>query len=211
MKNPKTSRLKEIAGTKTELRLLPADRGFLRDLARLNILSDDLAAKHHYTHLKGGATRSLNRLEAAGLITSKKLHIPGQAPSRIYQFSSQAVARAWGGALPVTGAKRNDLHELISSRLYYELGQPQDFRLAADFTRSDIVAVGSCRPDAIYTDTSTGELVAVEADSGHYSKKQIMEKVAKWNAVGISNIAWGQPTGAADRVPKLDSLRLFKI
>lgn len=211
MKNPKTSSLKRIAGTTKELRLLPADRVFLRDLARLNILSDDLASKHHYNHLKGGSARSLNRLEEAGIITSKKLHIAGQPPTKLYQFSNQAVARAWGGALPVIGAKRNELHELISSRLYYELGQPQDYRLAADFTRSDIAAVGSCRPDALYTDPGSGELVAVEADSGHYTKKQIMEKISKWGAVGISNIAWGQPARAAARVPEFEGLKMFKM
>lgn len=211
MKNPRTANLKRIAGTSEGFRLLPADRVFLHDLARLNILSDDLAARNHYAHLKGGATRSLNRLEAAGLIVGKKLHIPGQVTIRIYQFRNQAVARAWGGALPVIGAKRNELHELISSRMYFELGEPDDFRLAADFSKSDVSAFGSCRPDALYTDSATGELVAVEADSGHYSKKQIVDKLSRWQAVGIGRIAWGQPSRAMDRVPQLENLKLLKF
>lgn len=211
MKNPHTRRLKELAGTRTEFRLLSADREFLRDLARVHLLSDDLASKHHYTHLKGGATRSLDRLEAAGLLEKKTLRVPGQAPVHTYQFANEAIARAWGGALPVTGAKRTDLHELISSRLYYELGRPQDFRLAADFTPGDITAVGGCRPDALYTDTDTGELVAVEADSGQYTRRQILEKMARWNAVGLSRQVWGQPTYASSRVPTLENVAVYRL
>jgi len=211
MANPSTKRLMNVAGTGRELRLLAADREFLRDLSRVNLLSSDHAANYHYTHLKGGATRSLKRLESAGLIEGKTLLIAGKPPVKIYQFSSRAMARAWGGSLPITGAKRNELHELITSDLYFKCGRPPDYRLAADFDDIDISVVGGCRPDALYTDTLTGELVAVEADSGHYTKRQILQKIANWESVGLNRIVWGQPAGATARVPSLQNILLHRF
>jgi len=209
--NPKTNRLKRIAGATIEIRLLAADRVFLKDLSRVNLLSTDHAAKYHYAHLKGGADRSLKRLEAAGIIKSKILGFSDRPPVKIYEFSSKAMARAWGGSLPITGAKRNDLHELITSDLYLKLDRPADYRLAANFTKADISAVGGCRPDALYTDTTTGELVAVEADSGHYSKHQIIKKIAAWESVGLNRIVWGQPQHAAARIPVLAKISVYQF
>lgn len=209
--DPHTTSLKRLAGTKTELRLHAADRQFLRDLARVNILSNDQAAKHHYGHLKGGATRTLKRLEAAGLIQGKTIHIPGRSSQRIYQFADRAIAQAWGGQLPVIGAKRNELHELIASQLYFDRGRPSDYRLAANFTDSDIAAVGGCRPDALYSDPETGELVAVEADSGQYTRHQILHKIARWESVGLNRFVWGQPHYVSARVPNLENISLHRF
>lgn len=213
MRNPSTKRLTKLAGTGTgsKLRLLAADRAFLRDLARVNLMSNEMAAKHHYSHLKGGCERSLARLEAAGLIKSKILRVPCRPTLKIYQFANSRIASAWGGALPVTGAKRNDLHELLSSHIYFAADRPADFRLAADFTANDIAAVGGYRPDALYTDSDTGELVACEANSGHYSKSQIVKKLASWKLAGINSFAWGQPARSIDRVPEIDGLKMFKF
>ncbi len=96
MRSPKTSTLIRRAGSHIPLRLLPADRAFLRDLARLQILSAELADRHHYAHLKGGCRRSLGRLEAAGLITRRNLGVAGASPATLYQFASDSVARAEG-------------------------------------------------------------------------------------------------------------------
>lgn len=211
MKEPSTKRLTKLASTKQPFRLLAADRAFLRDLGRVNIISNDMAKKYHYGHLKGGCERSLARLEAAGLIESKKLHLAGRAPLKTYQFANLKQARLWGGSLPVTGAKRNEMHELITSRLYFETGKPADFRLAYKFSNADIATVGGCRPDALYTDASTGALVAVEADGGNYSRKQIIEKLARWNSVGIKHSVWGQPSYAVARVPALQNISIYRF
>ena len=69
-KNPKTVRL---TGNQATNRLPAAGRGFLKDLARLYLLSSDLADRHNYGHLKAASTRSLSRLDAAGLTTGKSL------------------------------------------------------------------------------------------------------------------------------------------
>lgn len=71
---PKTSRLIRLAGSKVSLRLSEADKSFLKDLATLQLISSDLADQNHYAHLKGASGRSLERLEKAGLISSKRLH-----------------------------------------------------------------------------------------------------------------------------------------
>ena len=209
--NPKINRLKRLAGCTAEIRLHAADREFLKDLSRVQLLSSDLAAKHHYPHLKGGATPSLARLEAAGLIRSKTLGFTDRKPTKIYEFSSKAMARAWGGSLPIIGAKRNELHELITSDLYFKCGRPADYRLAAQFTDRDISRVGQHRPDALYTDAATGELVAVEADAGNYRKHQIIKKLAAWDSVGLKRIVWGQPLSMPRIVPSLDNITLHRF
>jgi len=200
-----------IAGSTTAIRLLAADRAFLCDLSRVNLLSSDHATKHHYTHLKGGATRSLDRLVVAGLLKKKTLGIAGRPPVKIYQFATLDIAGEWGGSLPITGGRRNELHELIVSDLYFKTGRPADFRLAVRFTDLDIKAVGGCRPNALYTDSSTGELVAVQADSGNFRKRQILKKLAAWEAAGLRHIVWGQPLSTARSVPSLNNITLHRF
>ena len=51
-------------------------------------------------------------------------------------------------------------------------------------------------PDAIYTD-SNSQIVLVEADSGNYTKSQILAKQAAWR--GIRTV-WGQPSKASTRI-----------
>jgi hypothetical protein len=113
---PKTARLIRLAGTNANVRLSVADREFLKDLSKVQLISSDLADKNHYSHLKGASGRSLDRLEKAGLISSKTLYQAKAAPIKTYQFADRSIAGAYGGKLPVTGAKRTDLHELMSSR-----------------------------------------------------------------------------------------------
>lgn len=210
--NPKTARLIRLVGTNTNIRLSAADRSFLKDLSRVQLISSDLADKNHYAHLKGLSGRSLDRLEKAGLIISKQLYQPGAALVKSYQFANKSIAGAFGGKLPVTGAKRTDLHELITSRAYFALGRPGTFKLATEFSKAEIALCGSMRPDAIYTDTTTGEMVAVEADSGHYSQSQIKAKVAKWRAAGLNRQVWAQPMHSRSaQVPPLPGISVMRL
>lgn len=209
---PKTSRLIRLAGSETSIRLSDADKSFLKDLSRVQLISSDLADKNHYSHLKGASGRSLERMEKAGLITSKQLHQKNGVPLKIYQFADKSIAGAFGGKLPVTGAKRTDLHELMTSRAYFELGRPDTFKLATHFSKGEIAACGSMRPDAIYTDTSTGEMVVVEADSGNYNKKQIKDKVARWRAAGLTKQVWAQPSHTRSaQVPPLPGINVMRL
>jgi len=211
VRNPKTSSLLRHADTGVSVRLLEADRSFLRDLSKVQILSTDLADQHHYGHLKGRSTRSLGRLEAAGIITSKSLYVAGEKPTTVYQFANEAVARAYGSSLPVTGAKRTDYHELMTSRSYFALGRPDDFRLAAHMTHDEINLCRDTRPDALYTDPTTGELVVVEADSGHYTQKQINDKMEKWSSAGLRQV-WAQPArGVSANVPAATGVDVLRL
>jgi hypothetical protein len=213
-RNPKTARLIILTGTDANLRLTAADREFLKDLSRVQLISSDLADKNHYAHLKGASGRSLQRLERAGLLSSKLLYQRGVAPIRIYQFADRSIASAFGGRLPVTGAKRTDLHELMASRAYFGLGRPASFKLASEFTKDEIAMCGSLRPDALYTDASTGETIVVEADSGQYSQKQINAKVVRWRAAGLTKQVWAQPMQSCSRrvhVPSLPGIEVMRF
>jgi len=211
---PKTARITRLAGTNANIRLLAADREFLKDLSRVQIISSDLADKHHYSHLKGSSARSLERLEKAGVIQCKILYQAKAAPIKTYQYANKYVAGAFGGRLPITGAKRTDLHELMVSRAYFELARPESFRLAVDFSKEQIASCGSLRPDAIFTDSTTGETVVVEADSGHYSQKQINDKVSRWRAAGLTRQVWSRPMQSNSRsiqVPALPGIDVFRF
>jgi len=210
LKNPRTSRVIKLNSlTPRSLRLSPADRNFLRDLARVQIISHDLAGQHHYSHLKAGADRPLDRLRKAGILKTKTLHVSGNPSVRTYEFASTAMAKAWGGKCPVTGAKRTDLHELITSRLYFELGRPDDFRVAANFTKEDLSACGAIRPDAMYTHED--QRVMVEADSGQYTRAQIIEKIALWKSFGLHQQVWGQPLSASVDIPRDSLIKVIRF
>lgn len=212
MNNPRTARLLKITnGAPLTLRLTDADRSFLCDLARVQIISNDLASKHHFAHLKGGSERPLARLVNAGILQSKVLHAPASLPIHIYEFASDAVAKAWGGSRPITGAKRSDLHELITSRLYFALNRPADFRLARNFNAVDNRIIGSHKPDAVFSDEHTGELVFVEADSGQYTRSQIVDKVSRWHSNGHTVQVWGQPQLRASNIPQIDGVKVFRF
>ncbi len=212
MSTPKTSRLIRLAGTNANVRLSDADRAFLKDLSKVQMISADLADKNHYAHLKSSSVRSLERLENAGLITSKLLYDPKAAPVKIYQFANKSIAGAYGGKLPVTGAKRNDKHELMTSRVYFELGRPDTFKVATQFTPAEIALCGSKRPDAIYTDPESGEMIVVEADSGNYRQHQIQEKIARWQAAGLTRQVWAQPRNArVAQVPQLPGISVLRF
>lgn len=209
---PKTSRLIRLAGSAVSLRLSDADRSFLKDLSKVQLISSDLADQNHYSHLKGASGRSLDRLEKAGLITSKLLYQKYAAPLKVYQFANQSIAGTFGGKLPVTGAKRTDLHELMTSRVYFGLGRPASFKLASHFTQGEIALCGSHRPDALYTDALSGEMVVVEADSGQYRQHQIQAKVARWRAAGLNRQVWAQPAHARiAQVPSLPGIDVMRF
>ena len=211
-KTPRTARLVSLAGTNANIRLTAADREFLKDLSKVHLISSDLADKHHYSHLAGASSRSLDRLQKAGLISSKTVYQPKTGAVTTYQFANQSIAAAYGGKVPVTGAKRSDLHELTTSRAYFALGRPESFKLASAFSKADVSACGSLCPDALYTDPETGEIVAVEADSGHYNQAQINKKVTRWRDAGVTRQVWARPHNTnCGRVPQLPGIEVMSV
>lgn len=188
------------------IRLLEADRAFLKDLSCVGIIDADTATSHHYSHLKNGSERSLYRLEQAGLIRSK-IVVQNNRTYKTYTFASKEIARAWGGNIPTIGSRRMDYHELVTSRLYFQLDRPDDFRIASHFSGNDHLMCGDTMPDAMYTNAD-GEIVFVEADSGHYSKTQILNKMRQWESF---KQVWGQPMKPSCRVTASQNVLVFTV
>lgn len=207
-RNPRTANLLAKAGSNNaNIRLTKADREFLRDLSRAQLIDEETASKVHYSARKHGA-RTLSRLEKAGIIERLVIGAPkGQKPITAWQFASRSVARAWGGNTPGFGSNRSAYHELLSGRAYFELGRPESFRAANQFTAEDRALFGGTEPDAMMR-TSDGEVVFIEADSGHYTKRQIMEKQAAWSGV---RQFWIQPQKAMARVPLSDTVSVARV
>ena len=208
--NPKTQRLLSIAESEHTLRLTKADREFLRDLGKIQIISAAQAAEHHYSHLKTQGTRSLQRLLEAGIVRSRNIYVAGQGRIKTFEFSSHEMAIAWGGRLPRTGSSRSDYHELITAEAYFRLDRPKDFRLASRFTKDDYKIVGEHLPDAIYSDQHTGELTLFEADAGNYSKQQIQQKSLSWERRGLKQI-WAQPEKATSKIETREQLDVLIV
>ncbi|MCP5002544.1 MAG: hypothetical protein GY941_01130 [Planctomycetes bacterium] len=156
--------------------------------------------------MKNGSNRSLERLENAGIIKSKKI-VQGGRVFKTYTFASKEIAKSWGGSIPNIGARRMEFHELVTSRMYYELDKPGDFRLASNFTRQDEILCGESLPDAMFT-SGDGEIIFVEADSGHYSKTQIEKKISQWS--GFKQV-WGQPTKPSCHVKPTINIKVLKV
>jgi len=202
MSNISTTKLSKLAGATASFRLGASDRGFLADLSKVRIIDLEDANKWHYSDRKAGAKKRLDNLVKAGLLNAREIIQPGKGKVRTYEFSNDRVAKAFGGAKPVIGAKRSALHEVITSKIYFAEGRPVTFKIASDFTKTDIrnfkLAVGgdAVIPDAMYTDASN-DIVLVEADSGNYTKSQILEKQSAWS--GVKQV-WGQPNKASARI-----------
>ncbi len=208
--NPKTKKLLSIAGKNNVLRLTSADREFLRDLGKVQIISANQAADHHYTHLQTKGTRSLQRLLDANIIRSRNIFVAGQGRYRTFEFSSHEMAVAWGGRLPNTGSSRSDYHELITSEAYFRLDRPSDFRLSIKLSQTDKNLIGEHLPDAVYTDQATGEMILFEADAGNYSNKQIQEKTLSWQRRGLKQ-TWAQPKKVTSRVKTSSNIKLLIV
>ena len=207
-RNPRTANLLAKAGSTANIRLTKTDREFLRDLARAQLVDEGTASKIHYADRKSGTRATLARLEKAGIIERLVIGAPkGQKPITAWQFASRSVARAWGGNTPGFGSNRSAYHELLSGRAYFELGRPESFRVANQFTTEDKLLFGGTEPDAMMT-TASGEVIFVEADSGHYTKKQIIQKQTAWSGV---RQFWIQPRTSMARVPLSDSVSVSRI
>jgi hypothetical protein len=215
-RNPKTSRVRARVGDRN-LRLTGADRQFLADLAQARLVDESTAARWHYSDRKSGASRPLERLTRAGVLQRYSIVDPSRGQTiNVYGFRDGRIARMWGGRAPSIGRQRQVYHELMVGRLYFEAGRPESWRTDQEFDRADYerfgqappgfsqgathhaVAGDGALPDALYTDAD-GQVVAVEADSGHYTSRQINHKQQLWR--GCRQL-WGQPTQPHAAVPR---------
>lgn len=188
-----------------KLRLSADDRAFLTDLSKVGIIAESDAQKHHFQERKTAAVRRLDRLCEAGVLESHTVNQPGKGTYKAYSFKTERIATLFGGHKPTIGRKRNVLHEVIISRIFFAEGRPDSFVVESKFSKNQrelfTVAGGTmsgrdaCFPDAMFV--RGGEIVVVEADSGHYNKSQILNKQLAW---ADYKQVWGQPAKASARV-----------
>jgi len=190
----RTARLKKHTGG--DFRLSERDKSFLSDLAKVRVIAVEDADEFHYSANKSGARKRLDKLAKQGLLQVIKYQSPTKGTQRAYTFADQKIARAYKSGLPPLG-RRNAFHEILTSRLYFTEGRPDTWKLEADMTKEEANLFRQqgesvsdvAKPDAMFINGS-GQLVAVEADSGQYNKTQIQRKMNAWQ--GIKQV-WGQP------------------
>lgn len=213
MKNVRSATLRKYIENQN-LRLSKSDREMLADLSKVQILDERDVSNYHYKENKSPASRRLDKLCEAGLLEKHKVYQPGHGKINAYTFKNEKIAGLFGSKYPPIKRKRNALHEVICSKLYFSQGRPESFTLESNFTaeqkalfkQSNKTLIGhdSCIPDAMYLDN--GQIVVVEADSGQYNKTQIQSKQAAWRDF---KQVWGQPSKAAARVTGAAQVRHF--
>lgn len=211
-KNPDAWKLKRF-WLGHSIRLSAADRAFFQDLARVRIIASADANQHHFVQTKTDASRRLNRFVELGLLKSHRVTQPGKGVFTAYSFDHPEFAKAWGGKPAVIGAKRNALHEVIVSKLFFAANRPDSFKVESDLKDDERLcyqlpgANKPMLPDAQYIDAA-GELVAVEADSGHYTLSQVKQKQAAWSSI---KQVWGQPMRANCKIVENSSISVIKL
>jgi len=187
-----------------DIRLMPRDRDFLGDLAKVQIIDKDDAVNAHYK--AANSSKRLDQLCKVGVLEKVDINQPGRGRFKAYQFKTDKIASLFGGKRAAIGRKRNALHEVITSKIYFAEGRPKTFIVESNFSKEQnelfklnnpsMTGNNSAIPDAMYIDGS-GEIVVVEADSGQYNKTQIRSKQVAWK--GFKQV-WGQPAKAGARV-----------
>lgn len=212
VRNPENYKLKSFWQGQS-IRLSDSDRSFFQDLARVRIIGEGDADQFHYKDRKAGCKNRLEKFVRLGLIQKYNIHHPGRGHYHAYSFSNQDFAKSWGGKTPVIGAKRTALHEVMVSKLYFAVGQPLSFKLESQLNakeRECFREEGASKPmapDAIMRD-EYGNIVALEADSGQYTKSQVNKKMNAWS--GIKQV-WGQPLRAAARIESNESISVMRF
>ena len=206
----RTRTIRAILGNQ-KLRFSESDRKFLGDLARLNIITEQTAAEHCYDRARQDTVeRSLNRLSDVGLLAKRDVVTPTGERWSAYEFADKRIAASFGGRVSAIGSKRTSFHECLVSNMYYQAGQPQDYRVESRFSKNDLDLFNggrATRPDAMYT-SDAGEVVLVEADSGQYTKAQIQHKMRIWRGFRQE---WAQPANAFHKIAASDSVQVTRF
>ena len=216
----RTGRILKRAGISSNLRFSEADRAFMRDLSRTGILSEAMASTHHYEQRKNGSQKPLSRFVSSGILERFSIHTPDGRRIVSYRFADDRTAKAFGGRYVSSTSSRSDYHELLTAEAYFKLDKPEDFKIALQFSEQDkreilglnasvgILVNHKTRilPDAIAT--VNGEAVYIESDAGHYTKKQILDKMNAW---GNRPQFWFQSATAKTRVPEAAHIQSLRV
>ncbi len=201
-KNVRTSTLRKYLNG--DIRLTERDREFLSDLSRVQIIDKQDALNVHFK--TANSSKRLDSLCKAGVLERIEVNQPGRGRFKAYHFKTDKIASLFGGRKPAIERKRNALHEVITSKIFFAENRPKSFVVEGNFTKEQnelfklsspsLTGRNSSIPDAMYVNAS-GEIVVCEADSGQYNKTQIRSKQAAWK--GFKQV-WGQPAKAGARV-----------
>jgi hypothetical protein len=211
--NVRSSTLKKYLD-ENNFRLSKADREFLHDLTKVKIIDEFDAKAFHYNERKTASTKRLDKLCKMGLLDSHSVNQPSKGTFKAYTFKTDKIAKLFGGSIPTIGRKRNALHEVICSKIYFAENRPETWTTESDFSKDQkslfkvanktMAGRDSCIPDALYIDKE-GEIVVIEADSGQYNKSQIINKQAAWTDF---KQVWGQPSKASAVV---DNAKVYRF
>ncbi len=203
--NVRTATLKKYIPD-AKIRLTEKDREFLFDLSKTGIVDQKDAEKYHYSEYSTKATDRLDHLCKSGVLECVTTHQKGRGLFKSYIFKTSQIAHLFKGRRLEIGGKRNALHEVITSKIYFAEGRPESFKIESRLTKDEKDSfkdnvgaeslVDACLPDAIFY-RDDGSMVAVESDAGNYTKSQIQSKQIAWK--GIQQV-WGQPTKVNCRV-----------
>ena len=197
----RTKRVLSRAGIESTLRFSIADKAFLNGLTKTGLISEKMATEHYYAQRKNGAAKPLSRFVEGGILEKFSVYTPDGEKLVSYRFKNKAIAKSFGGSFSRSSINRSDYHDLLTTEAYFQLDQPDDFRIESNFSKADqalfpCLDQGRYRPDAMAT--VNGETIYVEADAGHYSNRQIAEKLSQW---GRASQLWVQPVSAKTLVP----------
>lgn len=184
-----------------KLRFTQRDRAFLADLAKVRLVSQEDAQHYHFQGNLDSCKLRLKKLVSIGLLKERTIIQPDQGVVKAYEFSSECIARKYGGRVSSIGSRRSDVHELLVSKSYFALDRPETFKLGSQMTAQEqalYMGTEGIVPDAYFTQENS-QVVFVEADAGHYTKQQVLQKQRKW--LGIQQF-WAQPHKANCVIPK---------
>ncbi|TDA70188.1 MAG: hypothetical protein D9V47_02120, partial [Clostridia bacterium] len=156
------------------------DQAILTDLARCRVLSFEQLKNAYWPKAKERTCRErLERLEKAGYL-ARAVAPPGERPGNALEaYYLRAKGRRATGAprLFLTPGNAEEVaHQVRANQVYFELTEEEK----ATWTVGELLeAKGRQAPDARFV-SQDGEVVYVEADTGHYKRHQVLEKLAAW-------------------------------
>ena len=82
-------KIKGLLADNANIKLGKNDRSFLSDLAKVQVISADLADKHHYADRKTPASARLNKLVEAGLLKRHSTYDAIRGRVLVYEFANE--------------------------------------------------------------------------------------------------------------------------
>lgn len=171
--------------------LTERDQAILTDLARCRVLSlEQIKAEYWPRARERTAKERLLRLEKAGYL--EHVTVPGERPGldvQVYHLTPKGCRQAGAPTMFALPGKENEIvHQIRANQVYFSLSDQE----RATWVVGDVLeSFGKQAPDAKYI-SEDGEAIYVEADTGHYKRRQVAEKLKAWKNI---RQVWVCPSG----------------